>query len=1618
MKNRINKIIKIALILGIFTTILSTHIFVASADWYDNLKNDAKKLFTTTEQGQDFSQFKPGDSLALGKEGINTSLTQSSDVREFVIKIVNFALGFLGLIAVLIVIYGGVLYLTAGGQEENTGKAKKAIGYAVIGLIIVVGSFAFVNTVIKGIGGGGTGTGGTKVVGSNYGNSFNASAIQVQSVAQEIYSNFLLFGQSAEEIKGIVNDANKDSLNYSKTLVSRQDVLNFLFSEKEKISNVRGRIPQFSAAYIQTNTIINNIESQTDAIKVMPEMLVKYEQVAGTVGDCMAPATDNCITYPKELYAKWTEIKTDIIAPENSLTKLFTAIKTDYLDRLKNEYMPKIYDMKQIYAGTGSTADAGSDLKKLFDDMILNYGYNPANTSTFTPESFLGKINSWSIAASSDADISATAQLLIKVLKIQIAFSEGLKSIQSVEAHLSANVVEGSSPLVVTFNVLDSQDPAGGSIVDTSIDWKNIDGSKSFTGKAVEVSAAVVCTAPKEKELYGPAYRQCTYKYPGTYAATVTIKSNDPSKYIPGMSTLIIKVNPPTTKIDLQMAIQGKTIPIMSYYENGILKNDRDIIGVTLNEAKQGIVLDASKTINVENFKWSFGSGKASGTGDSSVDTDKTGQQTVTFDSEGKNVIRLDVMSKLGELDSKSFVLEIRNVAARIQVSPNENIFINRPTIIDGTLSSATSGKIKSYEWSISKTSGEIEEIDLGTNVNKNSFIHNFEKPGKYKISLKVTSDLETVEAEPYTLTVESQVPKAIYEYSLPDKTQPSTVNFNASKSFDPDGSNPFLVYSWSITPDSKAGDNWVFLNGSTATDKNPTIKFRKKDDYKVTLRVSDSSTVGSGLKEEYTETTRTVSIQDVLDIAWGSSQATTAVVDADGKATVNFILASENSIAYEIKFGDGDVSTGDISKSKTIPHTYMNPGKYDVKATVYDDNDNDNSITKKIFIGGGDKPIAKMTVFVNGVEITDLSDEINASKGNVITFDASDSKNTDGTGRNLKYSWDFGDTYKSSNKSVTHIYKELSPKDPGYFTVKLKIYDKDSTEKEATDEIKMKITNKPPTFSSMEAVPDASNKDMVTPVKVDLKAYGAEDKDGTISQFRWWYFDVDDPEEPLGLQTTKNSSTKMVIGTNGKEGKEVEYGFGLELIDNDNAKTLSEDVLTEEQIPTLKVKNGPNEPPVGKFKLSASKVFTADKIVFTSVSTDSDGEIVSYIWDFEGDGFFNNAPVKESIVEHTYPTKNLNGYDVRLKVIDDKGGEAVSPPVKVYVDSLSKPPKAAFKYAVMDGSNGKKVKFTNNSTADEGTGATITKYVWDFDTNSNLTTTDADGDGKKDNDTDSEAKDPERLYLEQGTYTVKLTVTDSNGASNSVMNSMKIPMANPPKAAFTATVLEDGVHFKNNSTADKEKGATIEKNTWDFDAFVDSDGDGIKDNDADSSDKEPIRFYEKAGKYKIKLVVKDNQGNSDEVSNEVNTLTGDFLSPGFNSGVIPGGLNSGIEGEGGLIGGTPESTSGTSNVKAVLETTPTVAEDGVLYLTGTAGSVIFNFSNSEGNIASYSIDKNIYFDTDGNGVKTDDNDFKTQLPGTWKTNFDKSWGPTVVKLTVIDIYGNINTVTKEIKFK
>jgi len=73
----------------------------------------------------------------------------TADLASTVIKVVQWVLGFLGLIAVIMILYGGFMWMTAGGNEEKVASAKKIISAAVIGLIVVLLAWAIVIFVVQ-----------------------------------------------------------------------------------------------------------------------------------------------------------------------------------------------------------------------------------------------------------------------------------------------------------------------------------------------------------------------------------------------------------------------------------------------------------------------------------------------------------------------------------------------------------------------------------------------------------------------------------------------------------------------------------------------------------------------------------------------------------------------------------------------------------------------------------------------------------------------------------------------------------------------------------------------------------------------------------------------------------------------------------------------------------------------------------------------------------------------------------------------------------------------------------------------------------------------------------------------------------------------------------------------------------------------------------------------------------------------------------------------------------------------------------------------------------------------------------------------------------------------------
>jgi hypothetical protein len=92
----------------------------------------------------------------------------ATDVRVVVANIIRVALGLLGIVSTVLIVYAGFIWMTAGGEEEKISQAKKILVNSAIGLAIIISAYSitsFIITQLVGAVNGGAGTGGSSTTG-------------------------------------------------------------------------------------------------------------------------------------------------------------------------------------------------------------------------------------------------------------------------------------------------------------------------------------------------------------------------------------------------------------------------------------------------------------------------------------------------------------------------------------------------------------------------------------------------------------------------------------------------------------------------------------------------------------------------------------------------------------------------------------------------------------------------------------------------------------------------------------------------------------------------------------------------------------------------------------------------------------------------------------------------------------------------------------------------------------------------------------------------------------------------------------------------------------------------------------------------------------------------------------------------------------------------------------------------------------------------------------------------------------------------------------------------------------------------------------------------------------
>lgn len=191
------------------------------------------------------------------------------------------------------------------------------------------------------------------------------------------------------------------------------------------------------------------------------------------------------------------------------------------------------------------------------------------------------------------------------------------------------------------------------------------------------------------------------------------------------------------------------------------------------------------------------------------------------------------------------------------------------------------------------------------------------------------------------------------------------------------------------------------------------------------------------------------------------------------------------------------------------------------------------------------------------------------------------------------------------------------------------------------------------------------------------------------------------------------------------------------------------------------------NQPPTAKFSFTPAEPKVDEEISFKDESTDPDGasDIISWEWDF-GDGTTST----DQNPKKKYAQKKV--YDVRLTV-RDRGGLTNFVIKKVPVGIV--PPKADFTFTPTSPEVGDEVQFTDKSTDD----GQIVSRQWDF------------GDG-----TTSTDQNPKKRYAQAGTFKVKLTVRDNDGAESSVEKTITVKASGKPIISVFPNPARDSATF------------------------------------------------------------------------------------------------------------------------------------------------------------------------------------------------------------------------------
>jgi PKD repeat protein len=477
---------------------------------------------------------------------------------------------------------------------------------------------------------------------------------------------------------------------------------------------------------------------------------------------------------------------------------------------------------------------------------------------------------------------------------------------------------------------------------------------------------------------------------------------------------------------------------------------------------------------------------------------------------------------------------------------------------------------------------------------------------------------------------------------------------------------------------------------------------------------------------------------------------------------------AGASITSYAWDFGDGATA-----QSLSPSHTYATAGTYLVRLTVTDSLGRVDTATGTVTVT--DEP--PLAAFAAGVATPEA--------GQSVAFDGSSSSDSDGSV--VAYAWNFGDGHTASGRSPTHAFAQ-----PGTYTVTLTVTDSDGQRASASEPVTVVAG------PSARFTPTAVQALEGTSIGFDATGSIGGGSGGAITGYAWSF----------GDGTTGTGATPSHIYAAAGS-----YRIKLTVTDATGVASSTTKALT-----VL------DEPPAAVFAATPAVPILGQPVTFDGTgSSDADGAIASYAWDF-GDGTTGTG------AKATHAYQSGGTYTVLLTVTDGAGEKAtVGRVVTVYVQ-----PQATFSYAPGLPVEGVATAFSAAaSNSDPGT--MISSYAWSF------------GDG-----TTATGATVAHTFALEGTYRATLTVTDGFGLTSSISEVVTV-IDSAPSAAISVVTNHPGagraVWFSGARSHDADD--PIVSYLW---HFGDRSG-GVG--------KRLSHTFARAGYYRVSLTVRDSFGQT-----------------------------------------------------------------------------------------------------------------------------------------------------------